>query len=136
MTIKVIEYGIHSLLNGLAGGRVYAVVAPQNAVRPFIIFQRISSSRWRSIAQPLGMAQVIMQIDCYADDFYASRALADSVEDILDGYSGTVYYGSDSPQASVRVAGISLDTEGDILDQTTEPFLFRNTANYLVTFEQ
>jgi len=132
----IVEYAIFELLDGLAGGRVYALRAPQNVTTPFIIFQRTGGDRWRNINGPSGMAQVEMQIDCYADDFYASKSLADSVENILDGYRNTVYYGSGSPQSSVRIAGITLQSESDILDQTDEPFLYRNTSRYLVTYEQ
>lgn len=132
----VVEYAVHELLSGLAGGRVYAIIAPQNVTAPFITFQRINGERWRSANAPSGLAQVTMQIDCYAEDFYSMKSLADSVENILDGYRDTVYYGSGSPQSSVRIAGITLQDETDILDQSEEPFLFRNTTTYLITYEQ
>lgn len=130
------EFGIYDLLKGLAGGRVYALRAPQNVTTPFIIYQRVSSGRWRSINAPSGLEQATIQIDVYADNFAATKALAIQIEDILDGYRGTVYYGGDSPQKSVRIAGISLVNDEDVLDQTDEPFLYRNIADYLVTYER
>lgn len=133
---KDVEYAIHNLLSGLAGGRVYALKAPQTAVAPFIIFQRTTGERWRSINAPSGLADVTMQIDCYAEDFYSMRDLANQVENILDGYRNTVYYGSGSPQASIRIAGCTLQNETDILDESDEPFLFRNTADYKIIFER
>lgn len=132
----IAEYAVHELLSGLAGGRVYAMMAPQNVTAPFIVFQRVSGDRWRSINTPLGIAQVEIQVDCYADEYYAMKSLADSVENILDGYRNTVYYGLGSPQDSVRIAGITLQNESEIFDQSDEPFLFRHTARYLVTYEQ
>jgi len=64
------------------------------------------------------------------------KTLSNDVENILDGYANTVYYGSSSPQDSVRIAGCSLQGETEILDQSDDPFLYRNTMNFLVTFEQ
>jgi hypothetical protein len=32
--------------------------------------------------------------------------------------------------------GVSLQSDDDLLDQTDEPFLYRNSATYLVTYEQ
>jgi hypothetical protein len=134
--MKIVEYAIHSLLQGLASGKVYALQAPQNTAAPFIVFQRAGGERYRSIAQPSGLARVQIQIDCYAADYYAAKSLAASVEDILDGYAGTVSYGSNSPQSTIRIGGITLESEDDILDQTEEPFLYRVITVYNVTFEQ
>lgn len=130
------EGAIYELLKNEAGGKVYAMFAPQDTAAPFVIFQRQSGERWRSLEGQSGLAQVEIQIDSYAGDFYSMRDLADSIETILDGYRATVYYGSNSPQNSIRIANISLQSESDIFDQTDEPFLFRNSAVYLVTFEK
>ena len=136
MTLKYAEPAIYELLSGLAGGRVYALRAPENSVEPFIIFQQVDSERWRSLKAPSGIAQATFQIDAYAAEFYASKDLAASIEEILDGHRGIVYYGSDSPQDSVDIAGISLQGDTDLLDQTDLPLLFRNSASYLVTYRQ
>lgn len=134
--MKIVEYAIFELLDGLAGGRVYALKAPQNVTAPFVVFQRVGGERWRSINDPSGIAQVTIQIDCYASDYFTMKTLSNDVENILDGYANTVYYGSSSPQDSVRIAGCSLRGETEILDQSDDPFLYRNTMNFLVTFEQ
>lgn len=135
--MKICEYAIYELLKGLAGGRVYAMRAPQNGDLPFIVYQRIDGDRWRSINAPSGIAQVTIQVDVYATGYYEMKELAAQVETILDGHRGDVYYGTDSPQTDfVRVAGISLQNDVDIFEQTAEPFLFRSMMQYLVTYEQ
>lgn len=128
MTLKVVEPAIYELLKNLAGGAVYALRAPQGSKDPFVIFQRINSERWRSINNPSGIAQAHIQIDAYAGSYYEAKTLAASVEEILDGYKGTV--------SSVRIAGISLQDDHDTFDQTDEPFLFRVSATYFVTYQQ
>lgn len=134
--MKIAEYAIFELLKNLAGGRVYAIRAPQNSVAPFIIFQRVDSQRWRAINGPDGIAQAFIQIDSYASGFYQAKELAAEVESLLDGFRGTVYYGTDSPRGYVKIGGISLQGDSDLLDQTEEPLLFRNMMTFLVTYNQ
>jgi hypothetical protein len=130
----MMEDAIYTLLSGFASGRVYALRAPQNSPTPFIVYQRIGSERWRSINNPSGIGQAVIQIDAYADTFADSKNLAAQIESALDGFRGLVYYGSNSPQDVVNIGGITLSGDNDLLDQTEEPFLYRNTANYLVTY--
>lgn len=134
--MKTVERGIYDLLKSYASGRVYIMRAPQGATAPFIVFQRTGSERWRSINGPSGIAQADIQIDVYAETLYAAKDLAATIEAAIDGYRGTVYYGNNSPQDSVVICGISLQNDIDLFDQTDEPFLFRNSMSYLVTYEQ
>ncbi len=134
--VKIVEPAIQELLKDLAAGQVYFLRAPQSATGPFIIIQRTDSSRFRHINGPSGIAQAYIQIDCYASTYTEAKALAATVETILDGYRGLVYYGSESPQQVVSVEGISLQTDHDSLDQTDAPVLYRNLSAFLVTYKQ
>jgi len=118
------------------GNRIYALRAPQNASAPFVVYQRIDSDRWRHINGPTGMVQATMQIDIYAVSYNQAKQLALDIENTLDGFRGTVAYGSNSPQDTIRFGGISCQTDLDILDQTDEPFLYRVSQDYLITYEQ
>ena len=134
--MKIVEKGIYELLKGLAGGRVYALRAPQNATAPFIVYQRLGSERWRSFNAPSGIAQADIQIDVYATDIYTSKDIGADIEGILDGYAGSVIISSDSPPDAVVIGGVTLQGDVDFIDETDEPFLFRNSARYTVTYEQ
>lgn len=116
--------------------QVFALRAPDNSKGPFIIFQRTDGGRWRHINGPSGMAQVSTQIDVYSPGYYSAKGIAAAVEDTLDGFKGIVYHGADSPQEFVRIAGISLENETELLDETDQPLLYRHSASYLVTYEQ
>src|ERR1044072_5023113 len=120
------EKAINSLIKNAVGGRAYDLVAPQKTATPFAIVQRVSSERVRAINGPSGIAQALIQVDVYGDDSAGVRETADAIETILDGYSGTVMCGT--PSVGVKIAGISLQNEHNILDQTDEPRLFRNIA--------
>lgn len=118
------------------GNRIYLLRAPQNSPAPFVIYQQTSSERWRDVNGPSGMVQASVQIDVYASTANAARDLHAQVEAVLDGFRGTVSYGTDSPRDSIRFAGISCQNDVDIFDQTDEPFLYRVSADYLITYEQ
>lgn len=146
---------------------IYAMRAPQNAAPPFVIYQRVSSERWRDINGPSGMVQAMMQIDTYGATYYQAKDLSLKIEQLLDGFRGTVDYieaggaseififgledgsGSieledggglitteDTSLKTVRFGGISCQNDVDLFDQTDEPFLYRVSADYLVTYEQ
>lgn len=138
--MKTCEPGIDQLLKDVAAASenepIYALRAPDNAKGTFIIFQRVDSQRWRSINNPSGIAQAQLLIDVYAEDYYIAKTLAGKIENALDGYSGTVYHGENSPQDFVEIGGITLQNDIDILDQEDEPVLYRNSARYNVTYNQ
>lgn len=135
--MKTCERGIHKILEVFASGKVYALRAPQNAVPPFVVFQRTDSVRMGNHLQGRAhLAQATIQVDVYANDFYSAKDLAAQIESTLAGYYGTVYYGSASPQEFVRIAGVTLQGDSDLLDETDTPILHRNSAAYLVTYEQ
>lgn len=136
--MKFCEQALYELIRAELGhNRVYPLRAPQNETAPFVVYQRIGSNdRFRSINTPSNIAQASIQIDVYASTYESAKEIAGQLERILDGYRGTVYYGTDSPQQSVDIKGISLQNEFDALDQTEEPFLYRNSADYLVTYGQ
>ena len=134
--MKLPELAIREKLKGLNSGRVYPIRAPDNLTDDFIIYQRIDSERWRSINAPSGMAQAIIQVDCYSKSYYNVKVTSGQVEDILDGFRGTVSYGDNSPQDAVRIGGISLNGDSDLFEQEEEPFMYRVTMDFLITYER
>lgn len=136
MALKLVEFAVYELLKGLAGGAVYAQMAPKGAQGPFIIFQRINSERVRHINGPSRLPTAEMQIDAYAEDYYDCKELGAQIEEILDGFKGIVPYGTDSPRPSVEIAGTTLENDVDIFDQTDEPYMHRSSAVYRITYRQ
>lgn len=142
MTYKYVEPAIFELVKNLVDDdKAFWMRAPQNVTGDFIVYQRVDRQDFgknilnRTAGTP-GKAQAYIQIDAYATDPDTAKALGASIEYTLDGYNGTVYHGTDSPQASVVIGGITLQNDVDLVDQTDEPLLFRNSAVYLVTYNQ
>lgn len=143
MTFKYPEPAIFELLkNIVADESVYWEAAPPNKQGDFIVYQQIDSDQFgkRVLNRTTGQAGIVqsyIQIDCYGTTPAAKKVLGKLVEYTLDGYQGTVYYGDNSPQDSVVIGAISKqDGETDFVDRTDEPLLFRNSAVYLVTYNQ
>ncbi len=116
--------------------RIYHTIAPQNAVDPYVIIQRVDSTRWRQINGPSGFVQATIQIDVYGQSRYLVREKAQIIEQFLDGYIGDVSITGTSPMPVCKFAGISCQNDVDLFDETDEPQLHRVSSDYLVTFEQ
>ena len=136
--MSLVEKAIYELLKDtVANNQVYSIRAPQNVTGDFIVMRRTSSQRWRSINAPSGVDQVDLQIDAYSyGDYYTAKELGESIETILDGYSGTVSLTGTSPLETIKVLGITLQNDLDLIEQEEDNFLYRNLLNFLVTYEQ
>lgn len=80
---------LFAVLNGAtaAADRVYPVEADQNAIAPFIVYQRISSDPVSSLNGNSGLDSVRVQIDCYAQTNEQAWTMARAVRTALNGQS-------------------------------------------------
>lgn len=135
------ERAIYALLSGdaavaaIVATRIYPLEAPRDARAPLIIYARGGGNRWRSLTGPSGLAQAEIQVDAYAAEYEAVKDLARAVRHALDGFRGRVLVASD-PDVHVRVGGISLLTDRDMMEDAVQPKLHRVSADYLVTHDE
>lgn len=115
-------------ISGLVGSHIYPLRAPEDIVAPFIVYQKISGIRWRSLGGPSGMAQTRIQIDAYAASYAGAKTLAESIRIALDGYRGTVL--------GVRIGAVTLENDQDLLEEDIDPVLHRVTMDFMVTHEE
>lgn len=125
-----------SAVSNLVSTRIYPLMAPQNVVAPFVVYQRISVVRYRGLSGPTRTAQPRIQIDSYAADWKGAHELAGAIRQALDGFKGDVPYGDASPQETLRIKACSLQTDRDFLDETVQPVLYRVSADYFVMFDE
>lgn len=92
-------------VTALVSARIYPVLAPANAALPFITWRRSGIQRSQTLAGPMGMPRVSVELDTYAATYEGARDLADRVRVVLDGYSGTV--------DNTQVNHVSLEQEQD-----------------------
>lgn len=74
----MIEIDLHTVLQSLAGGRVFWGVAPQGTAAPWIVLAKISGQRDWALAGPTGARRHNVQVDCYADTPMAALELAEA----------------------------------------------------------
>jgi len=74
-------------VTSLVGTRIYPMQAPQTAALPLVTYQRISTVRAGSLRGSGGLADPRIQVDCWAENYGAVKALADQVRRALDGYA-------------------------------------------------
>jgi hypothetical protein len=82
------EQALTALLAPVAGGRRYWGRAPQNASRPFVIMNVVDGAPSYHMQGSSGYTPYRVQLDCYADTYTATAALASSVKALFSGYVG------------------------------------------------
>jgi hypothetical protein len=89
----------------MVGTRIYPLLAPKTAALPFITWRRSGISREHTLAGPMGVPNVSVEMQSFAATYEDVRQLADRVRVVLDGYGGTVN--------NVEVKHVSLEQESD-----------------------
>jgi hypothetical protein len=77
-------------VSSLVGTRVYPVVAPVEAVYPFVTWRRVAVQRLQTLSIPAGTPKVTLDYSIYGATYDQARQVADAMRTVLDGYTGTV----------------------------------------------
>jgi len=105
---------VTALVGSGSSARIFPLVIPQNAARPAIAYQKISSPKTMSHSGSSNLARSRFQFTFQAATYTSAKALAAAVRNALIGYRGTV--------SGVRIDGILIedDNDGDIEIQSNE----------------
>ncbi len=100
--------GVTAIVGASTAARIYPLRIPQDAPRPAIAYQKISSPKQMSHSGSSNLARTRLQITCQGETYTSVKALAAAVRTALIGYRGTV--------GGVRIDGILIDDDldGDI----------------------
>ncbi len=138
MTLADIRPGLRTLLLANANivaavsNRIYPVILPQGVVEDSIVYNRISESESSHYVGPTGLILMRVQIDALSQSIDSASAIADLIKEHITGFSGTISYGSNSPQSYVRVQGIFL--LGGDEDYFNESTMYRRSRDYNIIF--
>jgi len=72
----------------LVGFQIYSIAVPKNATLPFCVYKRANITRESTLAGPVFLPVVSLQISSWALYYDAVRELADAVRLVLDGHTG------------------------------------------------
>jgi len=133
-----IRAALRSLLVGNAGvtakaaQRVFPGRLPQGEKRDSIVLQRISAVAGYHYEGNDGLEFRRIQVDCWSQTAQGAYELAEAARDSLDGFSGAVMWGTDSPAPSVDIKGIFFDGEGEDFDPAAG--LFRERRDFVARY--
>lgn len=118
--------------SAVGGNRIYPGVLPQGQKSASVVQNLISELTDYHMQGASGLAEVRIQVDCWAGTQDAAVDLANKVKDAISGVSGAQAYGSNSPQDSVTIHGIFADSARD--DYDSEAQLHRRGRDYRVSY--
>jgi hypothetical protein len=100
-------------ING--GFRAYPITAPQGSGRPYLTWQRITSSPTYAQTGGRGLTKDTVQFDIWADDPDTSRALAGALKDALDAWTAVqrsfVRDDSEFYEPDTKLYRVSIDSD-------------------------
>jgi hypothetical protein len=138
----MIEQALYRLLStnsdvtALVSTRIYPSIAPQNAAKPYVIYQQITE---QDIAKnndgPGNLPAVTFQLDAYAETYAAARQVARAVRSLLRPYRGSVDLAG-SPSVSVRIAGVTIVRTTDFNETDVTPKLHRVSRDYRILYAE
>lgn len=122
-------------ISGLVSSRVYPVTLPQGVRETSIVYHRISETESLHMQGPSGLVAARFQIDAISKTADGAANLADAIKERLNGFAGTITFGSDSPPSGeIKVQGVFISTGSD--DYDAESQLYRMTRDYVFWFAE
>jgi hypothetical protein len=115
----------------LVGSRIYPILAPQTAALPFIVWRRSGINREHTLAGPMGVSTVSVEMQLLAATYEQARELADRCRLVLDGYGATLN--------NTEVKHVSLEQESDDFVQLAGgdlPPVYQVTQSYNILWQE
>lgn len=112
--------------------KAYPVLAPQDAVRPYLVYRRAATRFVNSIDGGTGTAGIDFELVTYADTYAEARETAAEARASLDGHRDQ----ASTPKIDrVLITGESDGSGLDVLDGQELP-VFTVQQTYSVTYEE
>lgn len=79
----MIQEQLFTALSGVAGGRVFPNVAPNNVAKPYVVYSRVASTPENTLADGVPVENTRIQIDCLDTTYAAVISLAEAVKSAM-----------------------------------------------------
>jgi hypothetical protein len=130
----MLEQGLWKLLtqdsdvSALVSNRVYFVLAPKGSVLPQIVLSRVATGDIYDVSGATGFRDALFQVDCYATDYYSTRAISLAVRMLLESYKGNLPDVDTTP-----VSAVFTEKDWDMpYEQGGKGFVFRSLLEFRV----
>lgn len=107
-------------VGAIAANRIYPVILPQDPDLPAVTYQTVAGDRETAMGTNPGIANPLVQVDCWARTHAEARSLALAVKASLERWRGTV--------ASVEVLDVFPQREEDSYEWETN--MWRSSWDY------
>ena len=129
-----IEQGLLQLLtsdtdvNDLVGTKVYWILAPKGAAVPYVVLSRVTTNDVYDMNGATGFRNGLFQVDCYATDYYTSRAISLAVRQILESFIGNL-----PDTATTAVAAVFTEKDWDMpYEEGSKGFVYRALLQFRI----
>lgn len=112
------------------GTRIFPLMMPQGVRKPSLVYQRVGGANDLTMEGPAGIRETVMQVAAWALDPDQAARVIGAAEARLNGYSGLMPWGDDSPQAEADFRLITLDRERDGYDAAAK--LYHDSRDFTV----
>lgn len=106
----------HAGLGALVSSRIYSKSAPQDAIRPYIVYHQITNIPVNAMGGRTDLVRPYFQVNIWADSNAILNDVAKQVDAALADYKGTVIDGTDS----LTVQWVEFKDEHDFQDEKDE----------------
>lgn len=79
----MIQEQLFTALSGVAGGRVFPNLAPNDVQKPYLVYLRVASAPENTLADGVPIENTRVQIDCFDTTYAAALTLAEGVKAAL-----------------------------------------------------
>ena len=79
----MIQEQLFTAISGVAGGRVFPNLAPNDVQTPYLVYLRVASVPENTLADGVPIDNTRVQIDCFDTTYAAALTLAESVKAAL-----------------------------------------------------
>lgn len=110
-------------VSAIVGTAVHPVIVPQTAALPYIRYQVVTDPRPEHLKGYDGARRTLVQIDCFASSYGASRELAQACVDALAG---------PAEYAGVRFGRGKAEGPRDLGDDMTGGFIYRAVLDVMI----
>ena len=133
----MIETALRAILTGdapvaaLVAARVYPVYLPQAPTYPAVTYQLITGQSHYALGAPSHLAELRVQLDCWAGSYAEVQTLRSAVITALGGYRGTI--------EGVEVHGAFRIAERDEFEETLAGVaqrVWRKSLDFQVWFKE
>ena len=109
----------------LISERLYYVKAPQDVVKPYVIFFKASGPREYSHDGVSALARPRFQFSCFATTYYEAKQIAEAIRAAIEAFNGIM-----GGAGGAEVGSCFCINESDIYEDNTQ--LFHVAVDYLI----